>query len=169
MLITFQILFLKRNQTFKPQINYMKKLFALVFCFAVMLVTKSHATNAEYYIDAVAVEQTLNSGDQLDVANAEQAATALESLMGQGSEMTKVMAGDKKPVVAFILAWVVGFLGIHRAYLGTSGGVIVGYILTCGGLGIVTLIDWIVLLLEVIEEKNFSKYVDNKKFFMFAN
>ncbi|MBB3837320.1 MULTISPECIES: TM2 domain-containing protein [Runella] len=147
----------------------MKKLFALVFCFAVLLVTKSHATTAEYYVDAVSVEQTLNSGDQLDVANVEQAATALESLMGQGNEMTKVMAGDKKPVVAFILAWVVGFLGIHRAYLGTAGGVIVGYILTCGGLGIVALIDWIVLLLEVIEEKNFDKYVNNKKFFMFAN
>ena len=147
----------------------MKKLFALVFCFAVLLVTKSHATTAEYFIDAVSVEQTLNSGDQLDVANVEQAATALESLMGQGNEMTKVMAGDKKPVVAFILAWVVGFLGIHRAHLGTAGGVIVGYILTCGGLGIVALIDWIVLLLEVIEEKNFDKYVNNKKFFMFAN
>ena len=147
----------------------MKKLFALVFCFAVLLVTKSHAPTAEYYVDAVSVEQSLNSGAQLDVANVEQAATALESLMGQGNEMTKVMAGDKKPVVAFILAWVVGFLGIHRAYLGTAGGVIVGYILTCGGLGIVALIDWIVLLLEVIEEKNFDKYVNNKKFFMFAN
>jgi TM2 domain-containing membrane protein YozV len=146
----------------------MKKLFALVFCFAVLLVSKSHATTAEYFVDAQAIEQTLNAGDQLDVANVEQAATALESLMGD-SNSTKIMAGDKKPVVAFILAWVVGFLGIHRAYLGTSGGVIVGYILTCGGLGIVALIDWIVLLLEVIEEKNFDKYVNSKKFFMFAN
>lgn len=169
MLITSQRLILGRNRNLKPPSNFMKKLFALVFCFAVLLVTKSHATTAEYYVDAVSVEQTLNSGDQLDVANVEQAATALESLMGQGNEMTKVMAGDKKPVVAFILAWVVGFLGIHRAYLGTAGGVIVGYILTCGGLGIVALIDWIVLLLEVIEEKNFDKYVNNKKFFMFAN
>jgi TM2 domain-containing membrane protein YozV len=147
----------------------MKKLFALVFCFAVLLVSKSHATTAEYFVDAQAIEQTLNAGEQLDIANVEQAATALESLMGEGKDVTKIMAGDKKPVVAFILAWVVGFLGIHRAYLGTAGGVIVGYILTCGGLGIVALIDWIVLLLEVIEEKNFSKYVDNKKFFMFAN
>jgi TM2 domain-containing membrane protein YozV len=146
----------------------MKKLFALVFCFAVLLVSKSHATTAEYFVDAQAIEQTLNAGDQLDVANVEQAATALESLMGDNNS-TKIMAGDKKPVVAFILAWVVGFLGIHRAYLGTSGGVIVGYILTCGGLGIVALIDWIVLLLEVIEEKNFDKYVNSKKFFMFAN
>lgn len=147
----------------------MKKLFALVFCFAVMLVTKSHATTAEYYIDAVAVEQTLNSGDQLDVANAEQAATALESLMGQGSEMTKVMAGDKNPAVAFILSWLIGYFGVHRIYLGTSAGVIIGYILTGGGCAILWTIDTIVLLIELIEEKNFSKYVDNKKFFMFAN
>lgn len=147
----------------------MKKLFALVFCFAVLLVSKSYATTAEYFVDAQAIEQALNAGEQLDIANVEQAATALESLMGESKDVTKIMAGDKKPVVAFILAWVVGFLGIHRAYLGTAGGVIVGYILTCGGLGIVALIDWIVLLMEVIEEKNFDKYVDNKKFFMFAN
>lgn len=146
----------------------MKKLFAFVFCFAVLLVSKSHATTAEYFVDAQAIEETLNSGEQLDITNPEQATSALENLMA-GNDATKIMAGDKKPVVAFILAWVVGFLGIHRAYLGTAGGVIVGYILTCGGLGIVALIDWIVLLLEVIEEKNFDKYVDNKKFFMFAN
>ncbi|MEZ4901421.1 MAG: TM2 domain-containing protein [Spirosomataceae bacterium] len=147
----------------------MKKLFALVFCFAVLLVSKSHATTAEYFVDAQAIEETLNAGDQLDITDAAQATSALENLMASGNDATKIMAGDKKPVVAFILAWVVGFLGIHRAYLGTSGGVIVGYILTCGGLGIVALIDWIVLLLEVIEEKNFDKYVGSKKFFMFAN
>jgi len=147
----------------------MKKLIALVFCLATLFVSKSHATTAEYFVDAQAIEETLNSGDQLDITDAAQATSALENLMASGNDATKIMAGDKKPVVAFILAWVVGFLGIHRAYLGTAGGVIVGYILTCGGLGIVALIDWIVLLMEVIEEKNFSKYVDNKKFFMFAN
>ncbi|WP_028668406.1 TM2 domain-containing protein [Runella zeae] len=147
----------------------MKKLFALVFCFALLLVGKSYATTAEYFVDEQAIEQTLNSGDQLDITNEAHAATALESLMGgEGKETTKIMA-DKNPAVAFILAWVVGFLGIHRAYLGTAGGVIVGYILTCGGLGIVALIDWIVLLLEVIDEKKFDSYVDNKKFFMWTN
>jgi len=148
----------------------MKKLFALVFCVAVMTAGKTFANPvAEYLVDAQAIEQTLNAGDQLDMANVEQASAALENLMNSPEGTTKVMAGDKKPVVAFILSWVVGFLGIHRAYLGTSGGVIVGYILTCGGLGIVNLIDWIVLLMEVIEEKKFDSYVNNKKFFMFTN
>lgn len=150
----------------------MKKLFALVFSFAVLLVGKSYATNtAEYFVDAQAIEQTLNAGEQLDMANIAEASSALESMMGttQNGNITKVMAGDKTPVVAFILSWVVGWLGIHRAYLGTSGGVIVGYILTCGGLGIVNLIDWIVLLMEVIEEKKFDSYVNNKKFFMWTN
>jgi len=147
----------------------MKKLFALVFCFAVLLVSKSHATTAEYFVDAQAIEQTLNAGEQLDIANVEQAATALESLMGEGKDVTKIMAGDKTPTVAFILATFLGGLGIHRAYLGTSTGVIVGYILTCGGFGILATIDWVLLLIELIEEKKFDTYVDNKKLFMFAN
>lgn len=148
----------------------MKKVLALVFSFALLLVGKTYANPAaDYFVDEQAIEQTLNAGEQLDMTNTADAASALENLMAGPDGTTKIMAGDKKPVVAFILAWVVGFLGIHRAYLGTSGGVIIGYILTCGGLGIVALIDWIVLLIEVIEEKNFDKYVGSKKFFMFAN
>ena len=146
----------------------MKKLFALVFCFAVLLVSKSHATTAEYFVDAQAIEQTLNAGEQLDMANVEQAATALESLMGEGKDVTKIMAGDKTPTVAFILSWLIGYFGIHRLYLGTSAGVVIGYILTGGGCGILWAIDSILLLIELIEEKNFDKYVDSKKFFMFA-
>jgi TM2 domain-containing membrane protein YozV len=72
---------------------------------------------------------------------------------------------DKNPAVAFILAWAVGYLGIHRAYLGTSTGTIVAYILTLGGCGIVALVDWVVLLLALIDD-DISKYVDNPKFFM---
>ncbi len=72
---------------------------------------------------------------------------------------------DKSPAVAFVLAWFIGFLGIHRAYMGTSTGTIIAYILTCGGFGIVAFVDWIVLLIGVIND-DISKYVDNPKFFM---
>ena len=41
----------------------------------------------------------------------------------------------------------------------------VGYILTCGGCGIVATVDWIVLLIGLINN-DISKYVNNPKFFM---
>jgi hypothetical protein len=42
----------------------------------------------------------------------------------------------------------------------------VGYILTCGGIfGIVPFVDWIVLLIGLVED-DISKYVNNPKFFM---
>lgn len=76
------------------------------------------------------------------------------------------ISDEKNAAVAFILAWAVGYLGIHRAYLGTSTGTIVAYILTLGGCGIVALVDWVVLLLALVDDKDVSKYVDNPKFFM---
>ncbi len=76
-----------------------------------------------------------------------------------------MLKSKKSPVVAFILCWAVGSLGIHRFYLGTKTMTGVGYILTCGGLGIVTFVDWIVLLIGVIED-DVKKYVDNPRFFM---
>ncbi len=76
----------------------------------------------------------------------------------------KLRGGDN-PVIAFLLAFFIGPLGIHRAYMGTSAGVVIGYILTFGGCGIVAFVDWIVLLIGVIEN-DISKYVDNTRFFM---
>ncbi len=149
----------------------MKKLIALIFSIAVLLGGESYATtSAEYFVDDQAIEQTLNTGEQLDIAIKNQAESALDNLMDISNQGTaKIMAGEKTPTVSFILSWVLGWFGAHRIYLGTSAGVIVGYILTGGGCGILWTIDTILLLIELIEEKNFSKYVDNKKFFMFAN
>ncbi|HEX5001121.1 MAG TPA: TM2 domain-containing protein [Bacteroidia bacterium] len=78
---------------------------------------------------------------------------------------SNAMVGDKTPVVAFLLAFFLGFLGIHRFYLGTKTMTGVGYILTCGGLGIVAFVDWILLLIGTIND-DIDKYVDNPKFFM---
>ncbi|HRY33117.1 MAG TPA: TM2 domain-containing protein [Bacteroidales bacterium] len=79
---------------------------------------------------------------------------------------TTVRSSDKNAAVAFILAFFLGNLGIHRIYLGTKTMTWVGYILTCGGIfGIVPFVDWIVLLVGLIES-DISKYVDNPAFFM---
>jgi TM2 domain-containing membrane protein YozV len=74
------------------------------------------------------------------------------------------VSGDKDAVVAIVLSFFLGNLGIHRFYLGTEVLTGIGYILTCGGIfGIVPFVDFIVL---IIDNKDISKYIDNPKFFM---
>ena len=54
-------------------------------------------------------------------------------------------SSEKKILPAFILCFFVGFLGIHRFYVGKTGSGI-AQILTLGGLGIWTFIDWIMIM-----------------------
>lgn len=61
----------------------------------------------------------------------------------------------KDPTIALVLSLFVGSLGIDRFYLGDTGlGVI--KLLTCGGLGIWTIVDWF-LIMGIAREKNFNK------------
>ena len=52
---------------------------------------------------------------------------------------------EKSRLVAFLLCWFIGYLGVHRFYVGKVGtGVL--YLLTGGIFGIGILVDWIVIL-----------------------
>jgi TM2 domain-containing membrane protein YozV len=75
-----------------------------------------------------------------------------------------VGAAQKDAIIAIVLDFFLGGLGVHRFYLGTEVLTGVGYILTCGGIfGIVPLVDFVVL---IIDSKDISPYVNNPKFFM---
>lgn len=142
----------------------MKKLLFAVFAFVMLFVANannSYASVASYSINDEAVETLFDAGVQV-VSMADDA--DFMGIAGMNNE-TAVKAGSKKPIVAFVLCWFLGYLGIHRAYMGTATGVIIGYILTLGGCGIVVTVDWIVLLLGAIDG-DISKYENNKKFFM---
>lgn len=138
----------------------MKNLTLLIFALVFVFATTANAETSSYYIDDSAVEEAFSSG--ISVIDAE---FLIAQLNGQAPDAT---VADANPWVAFALAWVVGFLGIHRVYLGGGAKHILLYIITCGGLfGVVTLVDWIVLLIGAIEE-DISKYVGNEKFIMWA-
>jgi len=54
---------------------------------------------------------------------------------------------DKSNTVALLLCFFVGFLGVHRFYVGKIGtGVLM--LLTLGGLGIWNLIDFIIIAMQ---------------------
>lgn len=59
---------------------------------------------------------------------------------------------EKKRLVAFILCFFLGPLGVHRFYVGKVGTGVV-QILTLGGLGIWVLIDLIMILLGSFKDK----------------
>jgi len=145
----------------------MKKIvLALMLTVGSLSVQANSATADEYTIDDQQVEQLM--AQSTDVSY-----TIVETTLAQSQQMAAKMTGtarvqtDDKFVPALLLNLFLGGLGIHRLYLGTETLTWVGYILTCGGIfGIVPLVDLIVL---IVNSENISKFVDNPKFFMWAN
>ncbi len=77
---------------------------------------------------------------------------------GRSLQRVSVKAGQgnvspKSRLVAALLAWFVGVLGIHRFYLGKTGtGVVM--IFTLGGLGVWALIDFILIVGGSMKDKD---------------
>ncbi|MEO7174249.1 MAG: TM2 domain-containing protein [Saprospiraceae bacterium] len=62
----------------------------------------------------------------------------------------------KDPTIILIVSLLVGSLGVDRFMLGDTG-LGIGKLLTCGGLGIWTIIDWFSIM-GVTREKNLAKF-----------
>ena len=65
----------------------------------------------------------------------------------------------KKRLVAFLLCFFLGGIGVHRFYVGKIGSG-VAQILTLGGLGIWALIDCIMILCGVFKDKEGNVITD---------
>jgi len=61
----------------------------------------------------------------------------------------------KDPTISLVISILAGPLGIDRFYIGDTG-LGIGKLITCGGLGIWTLIDWF-LIMDATREKNVLK------------
>lgn len=138
----------------------MKKTTFLIFLFFALLGV-NQLIAASYTLDEQKIDRLFDEAVE----------TSMITTLGDG--LTELPAGfpamavaskDKDVVVALLLDFFLGGLGIHRFYLGTKTMTGIGYILTCGGIfGIVPLIDFIVL---IIDNDDISPYIDNPKFFM---
>lgn len=138
----------------------MKK--TLVFIMLVVAVFSVKQANASTYaIDEQAVDQLFATATETSMISIN--ASELGSVASTVAT-TVVASKQKDAVVAILLDFFLGGLGIHRFYLGTKPMTGIGYILTCGGIfGIVPLVDFIVL---IIDHDDISPYIDNPKFFM---
>jgi TM2 domain-containing membrane protein YozV len=133
----------------------MKKVFLLSLVFMVLVSYNASASN--YRIDDAAIESVFASTKII---------TENFATVGNLFDVTinKANLEEKNVWIAVLLDFFLGGLAVHRVYLGGTPMLIVGYLLTCGGIfGIVPLIDLIVL---VINNEDISKYVNNNRFFM---
>ena len=138
----------------------MKKTTFLLFLFFALLGV-NQAIAASYTLDEQKIDQLFDEAVETSMIAAP--GDGLTELPA-GFPALAVASGDKDVVVALLLDFFLGGLGIHRFYLGTKTMTGIGYILTCGGIfGIVPLIDFIVL---IIDNDDISPYIDNPKFFM---
>ncbi len=77
------------------------------------------------------------------------------------SWVTRNLADNDDQVVAILLAFFVGWLGIHRLYLGSDPIIILWYVITLGGFfGLIPLIDFIRLVIGQVDH-----YRDNNSLF----
>lgn len=145
----------------------MKKL--LILCLLTVATVTARAADVSsdaYVINDQQVEQLLAQSEDVSL-------TVANTSLLESPQMTASLAGParvkatKEFVPAILLNFFLGGLGIHRLYLGTQTLTWVGYILTCGGIfGVVPLVDFIVLIMH---NDDLSPYIDNSKFFMWAN
>jgi TM2 domain-containing membrane protein YozV len=69
------------------------------------------------------------------------------------SDATAAGASSKSRTVAALLAFFLGVIGVHRFYVGKTGTGI-AQILTLGGLGLWTFIDFILILVGAFKDKD---------------
>jgi hypothetical protein len=113
--------------------------------------------NGPFFINYLGQEQgPIEFGQlaQMAVAGQLKSDTAVRTAESQQYVLAKDIPGlfsDKEWVMTLIFTWLLGGLGIDRFYLGYTG-LGVAKLLTCGGLGIWSLIDAILVTLRKIPD-----------------
>ncbi len=79
------------------------------------------------------------------------------------------VSAGKNPVVATLLSWFLGWCGVHRYYLGTAPWMVLPYLLTGGGFGVVYVIDSVLLLVGALDDTIDGKFLNNERILMWAD
>ncbi|MBO4740871.1 MAG: NINE protein [Bacteroidales bacterium] len=138
----------------------MKKLiFLLTACFAFSL--NAIAEVDPYVVDNNAIDEVFAQAQEVSLLDLSQSAVdALSTPMVMESQARVSEWG------AWALCTFLGGFGIHRHYMGTAPFMWAAYTFTFGGIfGVVTTVDWVVLLIGAIQG-NIGNYTNNAKFFM---
>jgi TM2 domain-containing membrane protein YozV len=123
--------------------------------------------SSNYKLNDEKIDQLFNNATEISVAGLMPMSPSSMNIDGT----TSVKDVNSKIIIAWIVDWVgLGAFGIHRYVLGTKSSMWAIYTFTvCGIFGIVPLIDWVVLLVNGLILNQGDKYLNNNKFFMWAN
>lgn len=133
----------------------MKKLL-LTCAFALLGICAASANN--YVADDAAIDALVANSTEM----------VMEADMAAPAAATYVAAG-KNPIVATVLSWCLGWCGVHRYYLGTEPWMVLPYLLTGGGFGVVYVVDSVLLLVDALENKINGQYLNNPRIIMWAD
>ena len=136
----------------------MKKLYLSLI---VILAVAVSASAASYTIDDEAIDALVEASVEVSPL------TLMAEVPAAVPAAASLSRGSADPVGALLICTFVGCFGIHRHYMGTRPFMWLIYTITGGGLGIVTVIDWVMLLVGVVED-DISDYCGNTKFLMWA-
>ena len=135
----------------------------LLLCLVALFGLGLAASANNYTIDENAIDAMIECATEVSPMTADAAASDLTS--------PSVKFGSSvNPVVAFVLSVIpfTSWLAVHRMYMGTSVLAVVLNIVTGAGFGIVYVVDWVCLLLGVLDN-NIGQYCNNGRWLMWAN
>jgi hypothetical protein len=108
-----------------------------------------------------------NARTKIEIRNAKRAEKAQLKMQRKAERKARYVAWlgglatkGSTNAIALILCFFLGWLGIHRVFMGGSALLILGYLFTAGGIfGLLPLIDFIRLIIDS------DHYKDNSRFF----
>ncbi|MDT3365847.1 MAG: TM2 domain-containing protein [Bacteroidota bacterium] len=137
----------------------MKKLLIVlvaVFAFA------ATASAASYKLDDAAIDQVIENATEISTAD-------MMAEMGTTTMAGAQMRSGNNPAVVLVLNWFLGWVGLHRHYMGTRPFMWAIYLVTFGGIfGIVPFVDFIFEVVALIDDGGIDQFCGNTSFFMWA-
>lgn len=153
----------KKKCTFaKNQFLMSRALFFVLTIFGLSF--SSFADVDPYVVDDKAIDQTFEQAVEVDITD--MSITPFNDLGTPTASGFTTQLNSDNAWAAWAICFVVGGFGLHRHYMGTSKWMWAYYTFTCGGIfGIVTFVDWVVLLVGAIHN-DIGQYLNNNEFFM---
>ena len=123
----------------------------------------SFAASTNYTIDGQAVENIIQNAS-------ENTTLGLNSVLMNNQRLGEQDTySSKNATTAVVLALLLGEIGVHRLYLGTTTGVFLAYACTGGGCGALWVVDSLLLVVALLEDGSVAPFIDNPNLFMWMN
>lgn len=147
----------------------MKNLFTLL---AVFFLASTMSFAGNYTLNNEKIDAQFEQATEKSIIEiAEDTDFSEADLSAFATSPTSINEMDKGTLAFIVLSvgyfvGVIPLFGIHRIVMGSSGKIALLYCVTLGGIcGVVPTIDWVVLLIRLINKEGAGSYLNNDKLF----